>query len=135
MHQVQVARHHQVADEFAEFDYPYRADRDIGAAAHEIEQAKAQKPRETLIDDFKRRHAPAHDALLGRQVVGAEARGRLGPVGSVTANNALEQGIHFFLRKKVVAHDTTTLNSRCSEFTRKVKIKFGKQSLWIIVLT
>ena len=73
MHQVQIAGHHEVAHELAEFDHPYWPSGDVGATAHEIEQAQAQEAGKTFVDDFERRHAPAHDALLSRQVVRAKA--------------------------------------------------------------
>ena len=71
LHEVEVGRHDQVADELAVLDHAHRADRDLGAAAHEVEQADAQQAREALVDDLERGHAPAHDALLGGEVVGA----------------------------------------------------------------
>ncbi|MNN30835.1 hypothetical protein D3C81_1444960 [compost metagenome] len=67
--QVQVGRHRQVAHKVAVLLDPDRADRDVGAAADEVEQRRAQRPREALVDDFERVQAATDDPFLGSQVV------------------------------------------------------------------
>ncbi len=47
----------------------HRSDRDFRGAAHEVEESDAQQSRETLVDDLERRHPPANDAFLRREVV------------------------------------------------------------------
>ena len=71
--QVQVGRHHQVADELVVLDDADRSNGNIRRTPHEVEQTNAQLARKALVDDLQGWHAPANDALLGRQVVGANA--------------------------------------------------------------
>jgi hypothetical protein len=104
--QIQVGRDHQVAGELAVFLYPYRADRDLGAAVHVVEQADAQVAGKALIDQFERGHAPADDALLRSEIVGTRAIAAsstgFGFVGF--AADALEQGVDFILGEEIGAH-------------------------------
>ena len=72
-HQIEVGRHHQVADEFTVLLHPDRPHRDFGIAVHVIEETDSQVAGEALVDEFHGRHATADDALLGAQVVIADA--------------------------------------------------------------
>ena len=98
LHEIQIGRHHQIADEFAVFQRAYRADCDLRAATDEVEEPDAQQARETLVDQFERGHAPAHDALLRGDVVGAYVGFVAPPFGFVSfAADAFEQVVNFFL--------------------------------------
>gem|GEM_PF-5866462 len=66
---VEVGGHHQLAQEGAVALHRHRAHGHFGAAADEVEQADAEVAGKALVDDFHRRHAPAHDALLAGDVV------------------------------------------------------------------
>ena len=105
VHQVKVGGNYQVADEFAVLGYTHRTDRHFSAAMQEVEQADAQQPRETLVDDFQRRHPAAHDAFLGRQGVRPHARGFNLRAGFVDVSaDALEECVDFILRQKIFGH-------------------------------
>ncbi|MNT60032.1 hypothetical protein D3C72_1975890 [compost metagenome] len=73
MHQVEVGRHHQVTDELAVLQHPYRPDRDLGIAAQEVEKTDTQITRETLVDNLERRHPAADNAFLAADVIGPYA--------------------------------------------------------------
>src|SRR3569833_3566143 len=71
----------------------------------EIEQADAQQPGEAGVDDFQRRHPPADDAFLRREVVRPYARFIFGRMAFIlVAGDALQQRIDFFLGEKIVCH-------------------------------
>ncbi|MCY1232513.1 hypothetical protein D9M72_450080 [compost metagenome] len=104
--QVQVGRHRQVAGEIAELLDPDAADRNIRAAADEIEQCRAQRTGKALVDDFQRMQAAADDAFLRRQVVRAHpavVQRRLAGLGRIgLAGYALEQLVDLVLREELV---------------------------------
>jgi hypothetical protein len=54
-----------------------RADRNLGAAPHQVEQADTKISREALVDDLQRGHTPTHDALLPADIVGTDSPSRL----------------------------------------------------------
>jgi hypothetical protein len=100
--QVEVGRNHQVADEFRILLQPDRAERDFGAALHEVEQPDAQIARKTFVYQFQRGHAPTHDSFLRAEVVRANAARIFGFDRFVgLAGHALEQGVNLFLGKKI----------------------------------
>lgn len=108
MHEIQVAWYNEVAHELAELDNPYWSRGDICAATHEVEQTEAQEARETLVDDFKGGHAPAYDALLGCQVVGAKTGvSCILPGVYGAAVHTPEKGVHLFTRKEILFHEAT----------------------------
>src|SRR3990167_389110 len=105
-HDVEVGGHHQLTQEGAGFLPLHRTDRDLRAAADEVEQAQPQVAREAFVDDLHGGHAPPHDALLAGEVVAAHPVGG----GSVLlqllalAGDAFQQGVDFFLGQKRVGH-------------------------------
>ena len=115
VYQVQIGRHHQIADEFAVFRYAHGADGHFGAAAQEVEQAHAQQAGETLVDNFQRWHPAAHDALLGCQVVGTNSRDIFRRLRVVLVSvDALQKGIDFFLGEEIIGHGCL-LNDECGK--------------------
>ena len=80
MHQIQVGRHHQIADEFAVLLHAHRTHRDFGVAANEVEQADPQVPGKTLVDDFQGWHPAPNDTFLATDVIG--------PDGAICASSA-----------------------------------------------
>jgi hypothetical protein len=70
---VEVGRHHDLAQEGRVLLHLDAVDRDFRALADEVEQPDADVAREALVDDLHRRHAAANDPLLVRQVVVADA--------------------------------------------------------------
>ena len=108
MHEIQVAWCSKVVHEFTELGNPYRSCGDICAATHEIEQSETQEARKALIDDFEGGHAPPYDALLRRQVIGAETRisRTLFDCRGSTAHSP-EESIHLLTRKEIISHGVT----------------------------
>ncbi len=64
-----------VLAEFLDVD---RLHRDFRRTAQQVVEADAEQSREALVDHFERGHAPAHDAHLVDEVVGASLAGRHG---------------------------------------------------------
>ncbi|MNS99468.1 hypothetical protein D3C72_1338710 [compost metagenome] len=115
VHQVQIGRHHQVADELAVFRDAHGTDRHFGAAAQEVEQPHAQQPGETLVDNFQRWHPAAHDTLLGCQVVGTNSRDVFRRLRVVLVSvDTLQKGIDFFLGEEIIGHGCL-LNDECGK--------------------
>src|SRR6218665_3431221 len=101
-HDVEVGRHHQLAQKGAVALHRHHADGDFRAAPDEVEKPDAQVAREPLIDDFHRRHPATDDALLAGEVVVAHAAGLdhlLYPLLAL-ALDPFEQRIDLFLRQK-----------------------------------
>ncbi|MDT4858151.1 hypothetical protein FQZ97_926060 [compost metagenome] len=105
-HDVQVGRHHQLAQEGAVFLHLHPAHGDLGAAADEVEQAQPQVARKPLVDDLHGGHAPAHDALLAGEVVAAHPFGGLLLLFQFLAftGHTLKQGVDFILGEKRFGH-------------------------------
>ena len=103
---IEVGRHRQFAQKRAVALHGDHAHRYFGAAANEIEQTDTEVACKALVDDFHRRHAPAHDALLARNVVASDLPGLKDFLLSLLtlAGNAFEQGVDFFLRQERFAH-------------------------------
>jgi hypothetical protein len=109
---VEIRRHHQLAQERAVLLHLDGADGDFRALADEVEEAGTDVARKAFVDDFERRHAAAHITFVAREVVSAHAVGLRRCVGFsrfAFAADALQQGIDFVLRKNRVAHISRAL--------------------------
>ena len=73
LNHVQIAGHGQVALEVRVLLDLDRADGDVRAATHEVQQHMAHLASETLVDQLQRLHATTHDPVRGTQVVGPSA--------------------------------------------------------------
>ena len=99
---VDVGRYRQVPHELAVLLDLHRPHRDVGAAAHEVQQPAAQVPGEALVDDLQRVHAAAHHAVGRPQVVGGQAvlrRGGQARLVDRAAGDAAQQRIDLVLRQ------------------------------------
>ena len=99
---VEVGGHRQFAQEGAVALHRHRANRNLGAAANEVEEADAEVAREPFVDDFHRRHPAADDPLLAGDIVVADRAGIDFFLGRLLAfaGDALQKGIDLFLRQK-----------------------------------
>ena len=94
--QVQVGGHRQIAREVLEALVAHRIHGDVRAAPDQVEQADPEMAREAFVDDVQAVQALADDPVLGRGVIGAQARLFAGRRLVVTAG-PVEQRIDFFL--------------------------------------
>ena len=103
VNQVEIRRHDEVTHELAVLLHLDGTDRNLDVAVHVVEQADAQEAGESLVDELHGGHAPAYDAFLRRQVVGAHA-----PLVAIVGfrffgfpGNAAQQRVDFILGEKI----------------------------------
>src|SRR5690606_15206878 len=101
-HSDEVISHVQRINVLAEITQVYAADRDVGRAPDQVEQADAPQAHEALVDHLQGRHAAPDDAVLAGEVVGpGDARVGRFRVGAHRAGiHAVQQGVDLVLGKQ-----------------------------------